>query len=71
MCLLFIGVIFGMALMAFSGLIGIIGVYGVIVSLWEYCPEVLIGLGLIIAGVLYVTIGWDIFCKFADKLKDS
>ena len=71
MCLLFIGVIFGMALMAFSGFIGIIGVYGVVVTLWQQCPEVLIGLGLIIAGVLYVSIGWSIFCKFADKLKDS
>lgn len=71
MCLFFIGVLFGMALMAFFGLIGIIGLYGVFVTLWEYCPEIIIGSGLFLIGVLFVTIGWNIFCKFADKLADE
>jgi hypothetical protein len=71
MFLYFIGVLFSMALMAFFGLIGIIGVYGVFVTLWERCPDVLIGLGLIIAGVVYVPIGWNIFCNFMNKLTDT
>lgn len=71
MFLFFIGVLFGMAFMAFFGIIGIIGVYGVFVTLWEQCPNIVIGLGFIITGVVYVPIGWIIFCKFADKLKDS
>lgn len=71
MCLFFIGVLFGMALMAFFGLIGIIGVYGVFMTLLERCPDVLIGLGFLLTGVVYVPIGWSIFCKFADKLSDT
>lgn len=71
MSLFFLGVLLGMALMGFAGIIGIIGVYGAVVSLWEYCPEILIGLGLFGIGVVYVPIGWSIFCKCADKLKDS
>ena len=61
----------GMCIIGFFGLIGFIGIYGVFVSLWEYCPNIIIGLGLFVIGVLFVTIGWDIFCKFADKLKNS
>jgi hypothetical protein len=71
MSLFFIGVLLGMALMGFAGILGIIGVYGVVCSLWEYCPEVLIGLGFFGMGVVYIPIGWSIFCKCADKLKDS
>lgn len=71
MSLFFLGVLLGMAIIGFAGIIGGIGVYGAIVSLWEYCPEVLIGLGLFGIGVVYVPIGWSIFCKCADKLKDS
>ena len=71
MSLFFLGVLLGMALMGFAGIIGAIGVYGAVVSLWEYCPEVLIGLGLFGIGVVYIPIGWSIFCKCADKLKDS
>lgn len=71
MCLFFIGVLLGMALMGFFGLIGIIGLYGVFVTLWEYCPNIIIGLGLFLMGVLFVPIGWSIFCKFADKLSDE
>lgn len=70
MCLFILGILFGIALMIFFGLIGIIGAYGLIVSLWKYCPEVLIGLGLLTMGILFSTIGWDIFCKFIDKLTD-
>lgn len=71
MSLFFLGVLFGMALMGFAGIIGVIGVYGAVVSLWEYCPEILIGLGLFGIGVVYIPLGWSIFCKCADKLKDS
>ena len=71
MCLFFLGVLFGIAMIGFFGLVGIIGVYGVFVTLWEYCPNILIGSGLFAMGVLFATIGWGIFCKFADKLKDS
>ena len=71
MSLFFLGAIFGMALIGFFGLIGIIGIYGVFVTLWEQCPNIIIGSGLFLMGILFVTIGWDIFCKFADKLKDS
>lgn len=71
MCLFFLGVLLGMSLMGFFGLIGFIGVYGVFVTLWEYCPNIIIGSGLFGMGVLFVTIGWGIFCKCADKLKDS
>ena len=70
-CLFFLGALIGMALMGFFGLIGFIGVYGVFVSLWGYCPEILVGLGMFVMGVIYVPIGWRIFCKCADKLKDS
>ena len=71
MCLFFLGVMFGMTLMGFFGLIGFIGIYEVFMYLLEHCPEILIGLGLFGIGVVYVPIGWSIFCKFADKLKDS
>ena len=71
MFLFFIGLLFGMAFMAFFGIIGIIGVYGVFVTLWEQCPNIVIGLGFIITAVVYVPIGWIIFCKFADKLSDE
>ena len=71
MCLFFLGVLFGIALIGFSGLIGIIGVYGVFTYLLEHCPVILVGSGLFAMGVVFVTIGWGIFCKFADKLKDS
>lgn len=71
MGLFFLGVLIGMVLMGFFGLIGFIGIYGVFVSLWEYCPEILIGLGLFVMGIMYVPIGWSIFCKCADKLRDS
>ena len=71
MCLLFIGVLLGMALMGFAGIMSIIGAYGVVCSLWEYCPNILIGSGLFLIGVLFVTIGWSIFCKCADKLADE
>ena len=71
MCLFFLGVLFGMALIGFFGLIGFIGVYGVFTYLLEHCPEIIVGSGLFTMGVLFVTIGWDIFCKCADKLKDS
>ena len=71
MSLFFIGVLFGMALIGFFGLIGFIGVYGIFTYLLEHCPEILIGLGLFGIGVVYVPIGWSIFCKCADKLKDS
>jgi hypothetical protein len=71
MFLFFIGVLFAMAFMAFFGIIGIIGVYGVFATLWEYCPNIVIGLGLILTGVMYVPIGWNIFCKFMDKLTDT
>lgn len=71
MCLFFLGVMLGMSLMGFAGIMGIIGAYGVVCSLWEYCPEVLIGLVFLGIGVVYIPIGWGIFCKCADKLKDS
>lgn len=70
-CLFFLGALFGIALIGFFGLIGYIGIYGIFVTLWEYCPNILIGSGLFLMGVLFVTIGWGIFCKFADKLSDS
>ena len=71
MSLFFIGVLLSMALMGLFGLIGFIGVYGVFVTLWEYCPNILIGLGLFGIGIVYVPLGWSMFCKCADKLKDS
>ena len=70
-CLFFLIVLFSIALIGFFGLIGIIGIYGVFVTLWEYCPNILIGSGLFAIGVVFSTIGWGIFCKFVDKLKDS
>lgn len=71
MCLFFLGVLFGIALIGFFGLIGIIGAYGIFVTLWEYCPNILIGSGLFAIGLVFSVISWGIFCKFADKLKDS
>lgn len=71
MGLFFLGVLLGVALMGFFGLVGIIGIYGVFVTLWEYCPNILIGSGLFAMGLVFSIIGWGIFCKFADKLKDS
>ena len=71
MCLFFLGVLFGIAMVGFFGLVGVIGIYGIFVTLWEYCPNILIGSGLFAMGVVFSTIGWGIFCKFADKLKDS
>jgi hypothetical protein len=71
MLLFFLGALFGIALTGFFGLVGIIGIYGIFVTLWEYCPNILIGSGLFLMGVLFVPVGWGIFCKFADKLKDS
>lgn len=71
MCLFFLGVLFGIALVGFSGLIGVIGLYGVFTYLIEHCPVLLLGSGLFAMGVVFSTIGWGIFCKFADKLKDS
>ena len=71
MCLFFLGALLGVALIGFFGLIGFIGVYGIFTYLLEHCPEILVGLGLFGAGVVYVPLGWSIFCKCADKLKDS
>ena len=71
MCLFFLGVLLGMALMGFFGLIGIIGVYGIFTYLIEHCPVILVGSGLFAMGLVFSVIGWGIFCKFADKLKDS
>lgn len=71
MCLFFLGVLLGMALMGFFGLTGFIGVYGIFVTLWEYCPDILVGSVLFAVGLVFSVIGWGIFCKFADKLKDS
>lgn len=71
MCLFFLGVLLGMSLIGFFGLIGLIGVCGIFMYLREYCPEILVSSGMFIMGVLFVTVGWSIFCKFADKLKDS
>lgn len=71
MGLFFLGALLGMSLIGFFGLIGIIGVYGVFVTLWKYCPNILIGSGLFAMSILFVTTGWGIFCKCADKLKDS
>jgi hypothetical protein len=70
MCLFFLGVLFGIVLIGFFGLIGVIGIYGFFATLWEYCPNILIGLGLSGIGVVFATVGWDIFCKFIDKLTD-
>lgn len=70
MCLFILGILFSIALMIFFGLISIIGVYGIFTYLLEHCPTILIGLGLLIIGILFSTIGWDIFCKFIDKLTD-
>lgn len=71
MGLFFIGALLGMALIGFFGLIGIIGAHGVFTYLLENCPEILVGSGMFVIGVLFATIGWGIFCIFADKLKDS
>lgn len=71
MSLFFLGVLFGMALTGFAGLMGIIGVYGIFTYLLEHCPVILVGLGLFGIGVVYIPLGWRIFCKCADKLKDS
>lgn len=71
MSLFFLGVLFGIALIGFAGIIGIIGVYGIFDYLLEHCPVLLLGSGLFAMGVVFSTIGWGIFCKFADKLKDS
>lgn len=70
-CLFFLGALLGIALIGFFGLIGYIGIYGIFVTLWEYCPNILIGSGLFAMGVVFSTIGWGIFCKCADKLKDN
>ena len=71
MLLFFLGALFGIVLIVFFGLIGVIGVYGFFATLWEYCPNILIGLGLFGVGVVFATVGWGIFYKCADKLKDS
>ena len=70
MCLFLIGVLFGLALMGLFGLIGFLGIYGVFVYLIQHCPELLVFSGMLSIGIGVVTIGWDIFCKFADKLGD-
>lgn len=71
MCLFFLGVMLGMALMGFFGLIGFIGFYGIFTYLIEHCPVILVGSGLFAMGLVFVVIGWGVFCKYADKLKDS
>lgn len=71
MGLFFLGALLGMALMGFFGLIGIIGASRVFIHLLEHYQEILAGLGFFVIGILFVTIGWGIFCKCADKLKDS
>ena len=68
-CLFFLGALLGMALMGFFGVIGFIGIYEIVTYLAKHCPNILIGSGLFIIGVSYVSIGWGIFCKCADKLK--
>lgn len=70
MSLFFLGVLLGMALMGFAGIMGIIGIYGVFGYLLEHCPVLLVGLGLIGIGVVYIPLGWKVFCKCADKLTD-
>jgi hypothetical protein len=71
MCLFFLGVLLGISLIGFFSLIGFIGVYGIFTYLIEHCPVILVGSGLFAMGLVFVVIGWGIFCKFADKLKDS
>lgn len=71
MCLFFLGVLFGVTLMGFFGLIGFIGVHSIFTYLLGHCPVIIGGLLLFVLGIAYVPIGWGIFCKFADKLKDS
>lgn len=71
MCLFFLGVLFGLSLIGFFGLISIIGIYGVFTYLIEHCPVILVGSGLFAMGLVFSIIGWDIFCKFTDKLKDN
>ena len=71
MCLFFLGVLFSMALIGFSGLISIIGLYGIFTYLLEHCPVIIGGLIFFVLGITYAPIGWSIFCKCADKLKDS
>jgi len=68
-CLFFLGVLFSMALIGISGIIGIVGVYGVFMSLIEHCPNVLIGLGMIVTSVLCISFGWCIFSKCATKVE--
>ena len=71
MGLFFLGVMFGMTLMGFFGLIGFIGIYEVFMYLLEHCPVIIGGLIFFVLGITYVPIGWSIFCKCADKLKDT
>lgn len=71
MCLFFLGVLLGMALMGFSGLMGFIGIRSIFMYLLEHCPVIIGGLIFFVLGITYVPIGWRIFCKCADKLKDS
>lgn len=70
-CLFFLGVLLGLALMGFFGLMCFVGVYEVFVYLFKHCPELLVNLVMVVVGVSYISVGWSIFCKCVDKLRDS
>ena len=71
MCLFFLGVLIGMTLMGFFGSLGIHAVKEIFSYLFTHCSDLIWYTMFFIFGIIGVVIGWSIFCKFADKLKDS
>lgn len=70
-CLFFLGVLIGMTLMGFFGLLGICAVKEIFNYLFTHCSDLMLYTMFFIFGVIGAAIGWGVFCNFADKLKDS
>lgn len=71
MCLFFLGALFGMALIGFFGSLGIHAVKEIFSYLFTHCNYLMWCIMFFLFGVIGVVIGWNIFCKCADKLEDS
>jgi len=71
MSLFFLGALFGMSLIGFSGALGVYTVKEIFSYLFIHCSALMWYTIFFIFGIIGVLIGWNIFCKCADKLKDS
>ena len=71
MSLFFLGALFGMALIGFFGSFGVYTVKEIFSYLFTHCSDLMWYIMFFIFAIIGVVSGWSIFCKFADKLKDS